>query len=709
MPEQVRAQDLVNKDVLEVLTKLKTELVGITDAYNKLMEATIKADGQLKKHVTTNKQLSENQQAVIRTTRQTADLEKENIRIQNEYNKALAKQALLKDADYQKKVQSLSQLKKENSEREKEIKGIKETSDAEAKRRGNIGKYKEDIVKAYVAIQAALMVAKAAFNVVNDAIKENETTSEFLERKVGGLGAAYDVLKSKLFGFVEGLIGADKSSIKWGDGFRSVLFTLSTGLSELIPGVRRLGSEMNNAAKETEQLIKVQQDLADLEGDRILKRSVANRQLSEARDLYTQEGISLQDKKKYLSDAIRLEKEETDKEIVYQNQLLDNLKKQGELKKKLKTYDVGREGLAIKQQEAKLNDLVTESISKQRKAKANLKAIDADIAKVNDVYAKQREMFIKGEQAMLAESDKEEEQRGIEAAKTMEAIDKAYYDARIKADEETQKRLDASYIRDREAFLREQEAKKQAIEETKMLQIDSINALADLGSAIGDRNIADLEFKKQKELDDAGDNAKKKEKIEADYAKKIGKIKQKQAIADKGMSLFNIFMSTRAAVMAIMAQLFVPFSVKTTQATWTKILGGIQAAAVLAAPLPKFFKGVNNLAKDTLGIVGDKAPGKSGDSFELIETPKNGMFLTPNKATEMLIPKGSTIHSHEKTIEKLKEMKPEIMDKLQTQRLTRKAIAEQVHNEWKIDENGLEFTRKRGNSVERYIDIYMRK
>ncbi len=49
---------------------------------------------------------------------------------------------------------------------------------------------------------------------INNAIKENETTSEFLERKLGGLGAAYDVLKGKLFGFVEELISSNDKTTK---------------------------------------------------------------------------------------------------------------------------------------------------------------------------------------------------------------------------------------------------------------------------------------------------------------------------------------------------------------------------------------------------------------------------------------------------------------------------------------------------------------
>lgn len=252
------------------------------------------------------------------------------------------------------------------------------------------------------------------------------------------------------------------------------------------------------------------------------------------------------------------------------------------------------------------------------------------------------------------------------------------------------------------------EAEKEANKEIHNLKVSTANQFVDLGISLGDRAISDIEARKEKEIASAGDNAKRKERIEADAAKRIAAIKRKQAIADKAMSLFNIFNSTRMAVMAIMAQLFVPFAVKTTQATWTRILGGIQAAAVLAEPIPKFFKGVKGLKNDTLGIVGDKAPGKGGDSFELIDTPK-GTFLSPNQATAMALPKGTTVYTHEETIKMMGGMQPEMVHQLiKEQRLTRKALANQTHNSTTLTQDGLEYARIKGNSRTKMIDKYFR-
>jgi len=316
--EKIKAGDLLDPSVLKALEGINKELKTLLDNIKAVMVANKASNEEFKKDVTTKKELEKNTNLVNKSTKETIAYEKELNRLKEEAIRNNAKIATLRSKEYEDAAKARENLKKEKE-------AISDVDKAEAKRRGNIGKYKEDIVKAYVAIQAALMVAKAAFNVVNDAIKENETTSEFLERKIGGLGAAYDVLKSKLFGVIEGLVKSDKSSINWGKGFVAFLDGMSMGFASLFPSVRKLGDEMDNATRETEKLIAKQQDLDDLEGDRILARSISNRQLVEARDLYNKEGISLKEKKKYLEDAIKLETLETNKEIVYQSQKVANL------------------------------------------------------------------------------------------------------------------------------------------------------------------------------------------------------------------------------------------------------------------------------------------------------------------------------------------------------------------------------------------------
>lgn len=685
MSELITPEEFIqSKEFIQALKDIDKGLQDVLKTIGTASAVVKKYHEEVKKGATNQKELTENQKKANETTKQTIAIEKEQERIERELVRTKAKIALATSEQNKQLVEEKKKLKDVNDQ----VKGV---TDSEKKRIANIGKYKEDIVKAYVAINAVLLVAKAAYNAVNNAIKENETTAEFLERKIGGLSAAFGVLKAKVFDAAESLISSNDESINWGNGLRNVLSAISMGFSELIPGVRRVGDEMNQASKESEKLIRTQQELADIEGDRILKRSEANRQLVEARDLFNQENISLEQKKRFLQDAINLENKQAEEEIDYQSKVVANLIAQGELKKKLKTFDVGREGLAIKQAEAKLNDLVTESLSRQRKVKANLRAIDKEIQDKNNEYAKQQAMFVKAELAMLLESEKEEEARGVERAETMKQADEDYYNAKQQQREQDQKREDAAWEKERQRFYE----KQQVIEETKALQTEAANAVFELGAAINSREIAELETKKEKELKAAGDNAKRKERIEAEYQKKIGALRRKQAIIDKVQALFNIGLNTAIGVTNALSKV-----VTIPLVPWITLLGGLQAAAVLATPIPKFFKGVKDF-KGGPAVVGEKG-------MELVETPK-GSFLTPDKATTMLLPEHSTVHTHEKTIEKLKEMNPEALNTLiNEQRLTRKALANQTQNHWNMDSNGWEFTTRKANSKITWVDKYCR-
>jgi hypothetical protein len=242
------------------------------------------------------------------------------------------------------------------------------------------------------------------------------------------------------------------------------------------------------------------------------------------------------------------------------------------------------------------------------------------------------------------------------------------------------------------------EAEKKAREESQKIAIESANSLFDITANLGAAQIANLEANRDKELLAAGNNAKQKERIEADYNKKIGDIKRKQAIADKVQALFNIAINTQVAVSKTLATtgwLGIPLT------TWIKIQGALQAAAVLSAPIPKFFKGVKGF-KGGLATVGEQGA-------ELIETRQGEMFLTPSTATTMALPKGSNVYTKDETINMLSGMDSDMVDILiKEQRLTRKALANQTHNSTTLTQDGLEYARIKGNSRTVMIDKYFR-
>lgn len=253
--------------------------------------------------------------------------------------------------------------------------------------------------------------------------------------------------------------------------------------------------------------------------------------------------------------------------------------------------------------------------------------------------------------------------------------------------------------REAEEFEKLEEQKRWAIEETNKTRIDVANESFNLVKTLSDGEIATLEEKKDREIAAAGDNANKKEQIENKYARKIADIKKRQAIVDKAQSLFNIYLNTSQAVTKALASAPPPYNA--VLAAWVKALGLLQAAVVIAQPIPKFFKGVTNF-EGGLAWTGEKG-------VELGETKEGNMFLTPDQATLMALPRGTNIYTHERTVEMMGGMQPEMVQKLiNEQRETRKAILSRPQNNIKITQEGWEYSTQKATAKKVYIDKYFR-
>ena len=122
------------------------------------------------------------------------------------------------------------------------------------------------------------------------------------------------------------------------------------------------------------------------------------------------------------------------------------------------------------------------------------------------------------------------------------------------------------------------------------------------------------------------DAANKEKQIDADklkaktaYDRKIAEMKHKQAVIDKAQALFNIAINTATAVMKVYAQTGI-FGVG--MQIPIMIMGALEAALVLARPIPKFAKGTKN-APGGLGIVGDAGAEivEQDNQLALIEKP----------------------------------------------------------------------------------------
>jgi hypothetical protein len=96
----------------------------------------------------------------------------------------------------------------------------------------------------------------------------------------------------------------------------------------------------------------------------------------------------------------------------------------------------------------------------------------------------------------------------------------------------------------------------------------------------------------KRELDaNLADSNKKRVEAEKKAEKELNEIRKKQDIAKKAIALFDIALSTSKAVMAVLADPTLLTYAKPGIVAATIATGAIQAAAVLAQPLPKYKKG----------------------------------------------------------------------------------------------------------------------
>ncbi len=129
------------------------------------------------------------------------------------------------------------------------------------------------------------------------------------------------------------------------------------------------------------------------------------------------------------------------------------------------------------------------------------------------------------------------------------------------------------------------------------------------------------------------EEAEKKRKALEDKKRKE---QHKQAVFNKAMSAVQIGLSTAQAIMQSYAQLG-PIA-GSGGAILAGIMGAIQLAAVLAAPIPKY----------KMGRKGGPAEfAEVGDGFvhEVVEKTDGRAFLTPNKPTLTYLEEGDKVHS----------------------------------------------------------------
>lgn len=165
--------------------------------------------------------------------------------------------------------------------------------------------------------------------------------------------------------------------------------------------------------------------------------------------------------------------------------------------------------------------------------------------------------------------------------------------------------------------------------------IDLIGGLNQRAIQKDEERLEILERNKERELSAAGDNANRRAQIEERYNARIDALderarqrKRRQAEFEKALNVTNSIINTARAVTQSLPN--VPLAIA------VGALGAIQTAAILATPIPRFFKGTDN-APGGAAWIGD------GGKQELVMEPTGRTYLSPDKPTLVDLPKGSRV------------------------------------------------------------------
>lgn len=324
----------------------------------------------------------------------------------------------------------------------------------------------------------------------------------------------------------------------------------------------------------------------------------------------------------------------------------------------------------------KIIDAEVEAIQKRTDAELQLRTNqqNKDIVGENNRYADELEAA--GENFKLIEAAREEHERRILAIQKKYALEAIQLqidslqstlndnDAKD-ASEQISAEKRADIVAKLEQFKREAsdlttesyaENAKITVEQQQELNEKLIDlglslkeALTDLTNAIFDARISNIDAEIERnneyydgEIEKAGENERQKKLLEIERDKKNAELEKKRkkeaykaAVFNKVMALAEIAINTAIAISKVTAQAGVaaPFLIPGIIA-----MGVIQAATVLATPLPKYKHGRKD-GPDEFAVVGD------GGRREVVSDPDgSNPEVTPNKPTVMFLRRKQKVH-----------------------------------------------------------------
>lgn len=241
----------------------------------------------------------------------------------------------------------------------------------------------------------------------------------------------------------------------------------------------------------------------------------------------------------------------------------------------------------------------------------------------------------------LSPDDKLKLERKIAEAEI--ALAKEVRDAEINAYEDT---------------VKAHQKKMNKISEGIQMASEILNGFSELGSAIFDRKISEIEKEQEANEKSGEEEIERIEKLaekgaitteEAEERKRVAEkktaaknkelekqkadLQTRQAKFDKANNIMQTIMNTAAGITKTIAEVGLPAAIPFIATT--SALGAIQLATIIAQPIPKYAKGTDN-HPGGLAIVGD------GGKHEAVVTDR-GAYITPNVPTLIDLPRRAKV------------------------------------------------------------------
>jgi hypothetical protein len=231
-------------------------------------------------------------------------------------------------------------------------------------------------------------------------------------------------------------------------------------------------------------------------------------------------------------------------------------------------------------------------------------------------------------------------------------------------------------------------AKDDYLEMTQTAADAALTIITNADQAAYDNKMNLLEKEKEAKLKNAKLTEKQREKIEADYSKKVSKLKEEQFKKQKAADIIQAIINTALAVSRVAGNI--------PQMVLAGLVGAAQVAIIAAQPVPQFDKGTKRTP--SVFVAGERRPEwmitPSGD-VQLVAEPtmfKNmaGATVIGGEETERMLK--SSIVPNQDIRPDLNRMRNEIVNAIRTKR------------ELYISANGTAITEREGEYFKTYFN-----